>query len=68
MTPTQTKQIYVSTTMEAESEDLDPVKLVKPFSNSILTVPRRYFHCGTFYYLLFSVPLSNVYHLTLNVN
>ena len=31
-----------------------------PPSNSLLTVPRRYFHCGTFCSMLCSVSLSNV--------
>ena len=42
--------------MEAEDEGWDPVKLAQarplplalPTSNSLLTVPRRYFHCGSF--------------------
>ena len=32
-----------------------------PNSNSLLAVPKRYFHCGTFCLLLCSVSLSNVF-------
>ena len=51
------------TTMEAEGEGWDPVKLFWfPSSNSLLTVPMRYFDCGTFVlfvmYCLLSIMFS----------
>ena len=35
-------------TMEDQGDGWDSVKLAKARSNSLLTVPRRYFHSGTF--------------------
>ena len=37
------------TTAEAKGEDLDPVNMFKtpPARNLLLTVPRRYFCCGS---------------------
>ena len=43
------------TTVEADGEDLDPVKLVKASSNLLLTVPRRYFCYGSSMLLVMSV-------------
>ena len=53
---------FCFTTMEAESEGWYPVKLVQvPSSKSLLTVLRRYFHCGTFCLLLCSDSISEVF-------
>ena len=59
-TYTWTKQIYVFTTKEAEGRGWDAVKLAKARSNLLLTVPRRYFLCGTF------VKCSIVFHLQMS--
>ena len=40
------EQISVFTTMLAEGDGWDPIKL-KPQSNLLLTVPRQYFRCDT---------------------
>ena len=56
-TSLRTKQIYVLTSLKAEGEIWDLLKLAldhptpspsSPISNSLLTVPRWCFHCGTF--------------------
>ena len=42
-TSLRTKQIYAFTTVEAEGEGWNPVKLFKAPNKSLLTVPRRCF-------------------------
>ena len=50
------------TTSETEGEVVH-VKLVKAPSNSLLTVPRRYFCCG-FMFFVFGVRVLMTFHLT----
>ena len=53
------------TSMEAEGDGWDPLELTLAPSNLLLTVPRRYFLRGTFCFMLCSVSVTNVFHVTI---
>ena len=60
-TSTRTEQIYVF----YRGRGWDPVNLAYAHGNLSLTVPRRYFHCGTFHELFCSGSLTNGFLLTI---
>ena len=55
------------TTMEAEGEGWAPIKSTYALlpCNLLLTVPRWYFRCGSFSYMFWYLPFTNVFLLTI---